>query len=251
MYYTKLNKTKMKGKVFFDLIKKRLLKEKKVCKVYDTSAIRNHFEEFKEFVESNKEILVIVPEGVLHEISVAKRVNNLCRTIYNFITSVQAHNPYFVVEVTEDKIRNWSVDEQVIYVAEKYIKKKYDVELVSCDKEQCFRAELKKVKCNILPVNVPECYNTNEGIKYRKSRIRKFEKNPSILPEIKIEYIVLNKIKYLKLNSYLAVYDRTGKRKIAKDCYVSFEESDRVLYAGVEYEVSRVDDKEIFFKLKQ
>lgn len=236
--------------MFLDDVIKRILKRKKtICKVYDTSAIRNYFEIFKEMVETKHEWLIVVPEGVLHEISVAKNIDRLCRIIYDYITTNCKLYPNFIVEVTEDSIRNWSVDEQVIHVVEKYQKKGYDAELISCDKEQCFRAELKKINCSLLPVTSAK--NNSNMVnkvpqKHEKITVSKERENFKTA-QIVVELVILNKEKYLKVNKYLSIYDNRGKRRIGKDGYVKFETTDKFLCFEKEYVISKIENNRVIF----
>lgn len=233
---------------FFEKI---VRKQKTICKVYDTSAIRNYFGIFKEIVETKNDWLIVVPEGVLHEINVAKSVDKLCRIIYNYITTYSKEKSNLRVEVTEDNIRNWSVDEQVIHVVEKYQKKSCDAELVSCDKEQCFRAELKGIKCSLLPVVSKEF--TAQKFKNNFSSIKgttKFDekKAQEISPsKISVPIIIINGDKYLNVNRYLAVYDKKGRRKIGKEGYLKFDPTDKFLCNDREYIISKLESNKVIF----
>ena len=225
-----------------DVIGKILRRKKQICKVYDASALRNYFDTFKETVETNPEWLIVIPEGVLHEISVAKGVDKLCRIIYDYITTNSNNFPNLIVEVTEDSIRSWSVDEQGIRVVEKYQKKGYDAELISCDKEQCFRAELKQVNYSLLPVNKQTNLNKVEKPKIKIQEVLENKPNTFVNPQISLESKVLNRERYLKVNNYLAIYDNRGKRRIGKDGYIKYENLDRIFYLDKEYVVTKVED---------
>ncbi len=236
--------------MFLDDVIKRILKRKKIiCKVYDTSALRNYFDNFKKIVETKLDWQIIVPEGVLHEISQAKRTNKFCGMIYSYITNDQKNNTRLIIDVTQDLQRSWSVDEQVIYTARKYIKKGYDVELISCDKEECFRAELLKVKYNLLPVTSTRNNNNwvNKVPKKREKVVISKEQENFSLPQIVMECVVFNKMKYLKANKYLSIYDNKGKRRIGKDGYLKFETTDKFFCFEKEYVISKIENNRVIF----
>lgn len=237
--------------ILVNVINKIFRKQKKICKVCDASVLRNHFDTVKEMVETKLDWLIVIPEGVLHEISVAKYVDKLCRIIYNYLTINSKKYSNLVVEVAEDSIRSWSVDEQGIHVVEKYCKKGYDAELLSCDREQCFRAELKKVKYNLLPVA-----KDSKKLNVTKKKVKPLQiitENPKkfTVPQISIEYIVLNKEKYLKFNKNLSVYDSKGRRRIGKDGYIKFETTDKFYYFEKEYIIEKIENKKVFFMTKE
>ena len=118
--------------------------------VWDTSALSNHFELFKQTLQQGKTTLII-PEGVSHEISVGRRNNENCKEIYKFIEG-NVRNPRLHVDVATNEIRSWPVDEQVVYTVEKYYKKGYTVRLVTCDRDQSFKAKIKELDVELIPV---------------------------------------------------------------------------------------------------
>lgn len=228
-----------------DAICKMIRRKKQICKVYDASALRNYFDTFKETVETNPSWLIVIPEGVLHEISVAKSVDKLCRIIYDYITTNSKNSSNLIVEVAEDSIRSWSVDEQGIHVVEKYQKKGYDAELISCDKEQCFRAELKQVNCSLLPVNKQANLNKTVKTKGNIREVVKDKPNNFVNPQISLVSKFLNRERYLKVNRNLAIYDNRGKRRIGKDGYIKYENLDRIFYLDKEYVVTSIENNRI------
>lgn len=235
---------------FTNLIKRKLKIAKEFCVVYDTCALIHYFEEFKKKVKEHQ-VYVIVPEGVLHEISVGRHKNDVCKVIYDYIKEARMLSSKLIVEVTDDKIRNWSVDEQVVYVASKYKKRGYDTTIISCDIDLCFRAELKNIKADLLLV--PRNVNSSNNGKVNSKNLRKtilFENVPDkfALPSISLTYVLKNNKKYILLKKYLAIYDKKGKRKIGKDGYIHFEDTDKIYFCDSEYKVVQIKNNQIIIE---
>lgn len=234
---------------FTNLIKRKLKITKEFCEVYDTCALIHYFDDFKKKVKEHQ-IYVVVPEGVLHEISVGRRKNEICKVIYDYIRKARTLSSKLIVEVTADKIRNWSVDEQVVYVACKYKRRGYDTTVVSCDMDLCFRAELKKVKtdCLLVPRNVNSSNSkvNNKSLKKPVSFERAIDK--FALPSIILTYVLKNNKKYILLKKYLEIYDKKGRRKIGKDGYIHFEDTDKIYFCDSEYKVAQVKNNQIIIE---
>lgn len=205
--------------------------------VWDTSALSNHFELFKQTLQQGKTTLII-PEGVSHEISVGRRNNENCKEIYKFIEG-NVRNPRLHVDVATNEIRSWPVDEQVVYTVEKYYKKGYTVRLVTCDRDQSFKAKIKELDVELIPVargKVAAYAEIDEHIKGLASKTQ----TPVIVPvnneeetkneDIELPAKMVGKQCILAFDKYVSVYDNRGKRKIPRPEGTVVANGDTVYY---------------------
>lgn len=212
----------------------------KKYQVWDTSALSNHFERFKQTLKEQN-VIVVIPEGVSHEISVGRRNNEICKDIYRFIEG-NIRNPKLHVEVTPDSIRSWAVDEQVIYTASAYYNKGYEVKLITCDRDQCFRAKLKNIEAVLIPVARPknECQTPKAEKIYAEVKAEVVPEvvkkpNPVVSDDMELPARFTGKDCWLSYDKNLSVYDRKGKRKIARPEGVMVTRNDMVYYNDVPY----------------
>lgn len=227
---------------------KRLFRKKKKYEVWDTSAISNHFEEFKQELRNNANKIIVVPEGVSHEISCGRKHNDICKDIYKFIEG-NLRNPRLIVEVTPNNVRSWEVDEQVIYIAELYSKRGYDVKFITCDRDQSLRARLKKLNTVLIPVvktknitpnvqksieHIPRVVpvNENKDLTFAYDNKEEFE-----LPTKK-----LGKQCIVNTSRFISVYDQRGKRKIPKDGAVIVTRDDLIYYKDRPYTIKTINN---------
>ena len=230
---------------------KSLFRKTKKYEGWDTSAISNHFEKFKKELRDDTKVIV-VPEGVSHEISCGRKHSDNCKEIYKFIEG-NLRNPKLVMEVTPDNVRSWAVDEQVVYIAEQYAKRGFDVKLVTCDRDQNLRATFKKLNTELIPV-----------IK-QKSTMQSVAKNiehpPVVVPvnesknlmfkdydnkeEFELPSTIQGKQCILNTSKFISVYDPKGKRKIPKDGAVLVTRDDLIYYKDRPYTIKTINNSSL------
>lgn len=228
---------------------KRLFRKTKKYEVWDTSAISNHFEKFKEALRKADDKIIVVPEGVSHEISCGRKHNDICKEIYKFIEG-NLRNPKLVIEVTPNSIRSWEVDEQVIYIAESYTKRGFDVKFVTCDRDQSLRARLKKLNTELLPVvkvkNVLP--NVQKSVEHAPRVVPVNEKNNFFFgdddnkEEFELPTKKLGKQCVVNASKFISVYDPKGKRKIPKDGAVLVTRDDLIYYKDRPYTIKTINN---------
>ena len=212
-------------RVFLGLFRRRA----GLFEVWDTSAISNHFLLFKQKLQKG-DITLVIPEGVSHEISVGRRNNEICKEIYKFIEG-NVRNPNLVVAVASDAIRAWAVDEQVVYTAEQYYNKGYRVKLVTCDRDQNFKATLKRLDTELMPVPVIKKSNVVKNNWIKKNEITFMEpafnsgKEESNYEErqkseLELPAKMVGKQCYIEFDKELSVYDQKGERRIARSSWI-------------------------------
>ncbi|MBR6689004.1 MAG: hypothetical protein IKL68_03195 [Clostridia bacterium] len=206
--------------------------------VWDTSALSNHFELFKKTLQEGL-VTLIIPEGVSHEISVGRRNNDNCKEIYKFIEG-NIRNPMLHVEVASDAIRSWAVDEQVVYTVEKYHKKGYTIRLITCDRDQSFKAKLKELNVELLSVSRARVAAYAQIDKHIRELASKQEDAPVIVPvnteteqkneDIELPARIVGKQCVLAFNKNVSVYDNRGRRKIPRPEGTVVANGDTVYY---------------------
>ncbi len=221
---------------------RKLTNTRKRIEVWDTSAVSHWLDMLAKTVDEGK-VDVIVTEGVIHELSVGRHKFEKARNAYFYVRDTEKEN--LLKLVTEDKIRTWTVDEQVVYVAEQYHKEGHDVTLVTCDQCQSFRAELKGLKTNLLDGRreVPAHFQVKSKPKVvataGENATNKFG------GEIKLDYKKRGNELYIPLVSGMEIYDARGKRRIGKNGQVQISKTDRVLYYNLKYSITQLTDTKV------
>lgn len=224
---------------------KQVFRKNKGCfEVWDTSAMSNWLDKFIEKVNGKNNIILVVPEGVVHELSVGRHRFERARNAYEYIKNVNSTK--VIKEVTDDKIRSWTIDEQVIDVVWKYYKKGYNVRLVTCDQDQAYKAEIKKLKCTLL-----KGIRTQQMDKQPKEDIQKVNSivkpnRPTIFPtelkgELTVPYKRVGKENFIDVKTRIAVYDNRGKRKIGKAEMISIRLTDTFVYKNITYRIAKME----------
>jgi len=223
---------------------KRLLKKVKAkAQVWDTSAVSNYFEDFREVVEKG-EVKVFVPEGVSHELHAGKSYH--CEAAYDYIISSERQGKIRVIPI-ENKAE---VDYQVIELAKRLWAESYDVTLVTCDKEQATNAERRNVETLRLPVIVSrrEAYNwcqKSEAVfepVETKENTEKLGASEVVIPCIKRGNL------YLIKASSAAVYTHKGKRKFGREGFIEVNQNDVCEIGGIKYEIFKMKEKNIVLR---
>lgn len=228
---------------------KRVFRKGKHYQVWDTSALSNHFESFKNTLKSRENIKVVIPEGVSHEISVGRRNNDNCKEIYKFIEG-NVRNPRLIVAVTPDSTRSWAVDEQVIYTAQQYNERGYTTTLITCDRDQSFRAGLKGLETRLIPAKAGK--TSFQKVIEQAEVETMLEPSPVIdkqvepeKNEIVLKSRMVGKQLWINWDKNLSVYDAKGKRKIPRDESVQLSMHDTIYYKGVKYDIKKVASNEV------
>lgn len=216
--------------------------------VWDTSALSNHFELFKQTLQQGN-VTLIIPEGVSHEISVGRRNNENCKEIYKFIEG-NVRNPRLHVEVATNEIRGWFVDEQVVHTVEKYHKKGYTVRLVTCDRDQNFKAKLKELETELVPVARARVAAYAEIDEHIRGLASKTNNAPVIVPvnneveeknkDIELPARMVGKQCVLAFDKHVCVYDTRGKRKIPRPEGTVVANGDTVYYKDVKCIIKKI-----------
>lgn len=235
----------------FVRLKNLLKKNKGKYEIWDTSAVSVWLDRLIATLNSESKITVIIPEGVVHELSAGRRNYDRCKKAYEYITTCKSSK--LKIEVTEDSHRAWTIDEQIVATAEKYYKKGYKAVLITCDKDEAYKAGLKGIESEVL-------YTKKQGGKEKSQKILRttqtvIKKEPKKEPEIAVEgenitipCIVINKGKYINLIRGIEVYSPNGKRKIAKDNMLPVCLYDKVIFMDIEYTISQITDTYISLK---
>lgn len=228
---------------------KRLFRKGKKYQVWDTSALSNHFESFKNTLKARDGATVVIPEGVSHEISVGRRNNENCKEIYKFIEG-NIRNPRLILAVTPDSIRSWAVDEQVIYTAQRYNERGFSTTLITCDRDQSFRAKLKHLEVRLIPAKKAMIISENTIKEEQKT-----DNVPLVIPtvveesmatnveeetEIDLPARMIGKQCWLNWNKNVAVYDSKGKRKIFRPDGMAISSDDIVYYKERAYAIKSI-----------
>ena len=224
--------------------------------MWDTSALSNYFEHFKQKLQGNTTI--VIPEGVSHEISVGRKNNDNCKEIYKFLEG-NIRNPRLILAVTPDNIRSWAVDEQVIYTANRYYDMGYDTALITCDRDQSFRAKLKKLAVDLMPVVKAKTEDTNNNTENLASNTAHVpvvvpvepiapKEEKQIKEEIKFPAKTVGKQCLLKFDRKISVYDSKGKRKIPRNETIAVSLNDMVYYNNEAYIISKIQNNLVIAK---
>ena len=232
-------------------LKQMLRMHKGNYEVWDTSAISNWLEVFKSKIESGK-TTIILHEGVVHELSVGRRNHEICRKAYEYVISLKSD---MILKIaTRDATRSWTIDEQVVDAVAEYYKKGYNVTLVTCDKDQAYKAEIKGLKCRYLIVKKddviqkPEIDKLEKTLKKDEPKEVKEIKKTVAAPILEIPCIKLNKINYIDVKHRITVFDNRGKRKIGKNELIPILFSDTFEYMNHRYAIQALTDTSITFK---
>lgn len=237
--------------------KKVIKKGKGLHVVLDTSALSNYFDGIVGCIEGEDKITFVIPEGVSHEISVGRKYNELCREIYQFIEECfENGNKKIKIDVTDDNKRSWTVDEQVVYTAEKYYKKGYNTILVTCDRDQKLKAQLKNIRVELLKVEPKrkekEYYEDEYSYKKPEAKQKSVEEDVQS-GEIKIPAKKQGKDYLLYINRMISVIDAKGKKKIARvlgnNQQILLSLTDKIYYNEKEAEISRLENDAIYIRL--
>lgn len=221
---------------------RKITNTRECIEVWDTSAISTWLDLLVKKVNAGKTKIVIV-EGVIHELSVGRHKFEKARNAYFYVKDTKQEN--LLKLVTEDKIRTWSVDEQIVYVAEKYHKAGHDVKLVTCDQCQALRAEMKGLNIALLDGSreLPKGFEIKRSSKVvatsGENDINKFGS------EIKLDCKKCGDGFYIPLISGMEVYDNRGKRRFGKENTLQILKTDKILYYNSEYIISEQTDNKI------
>lgn len=231
---------------------KRWLRKGAKVEVWDTSAISTWFDEFTKSVNTGL-VEVIVPEGVEHELSKGRRNHENCRVAHNYIKSnkISKINPNgkIKVYVTDDNMRSWPIDEQVVGIAAKHYKKGYNVTLVTCDRNQSDKAQDMEIEVCLLAGN--RAYPVKPKI--LTERPERFQRKPeTTIPQAKdqisVPCVAKGNMIYIDVNQKVAVYDAKGRRKIGKDDLIPVTASDTYKYREATYQAASITKKELTLK---
>lgn len=216
-----------------------------IYEVWDTSAVSVWLDKLKERITVDTNVKVVITEGVIHELSVGRHKYEKARNAYRYIKQIESDN--VIKEVTMDKIRAWTVDEQIIFTADTYHKKGRDVTLITCDQDQAFKAELRGLKVKLLEAVRPELEKQIVTPNYSRVVFVSSSKEPpaKLGDEITLTCSKLGKEHYLDVKSGMVVYDNKGKRKIGRNKLVPITISDRVSYYNMDYFVKSISDRQV------
>lgn len=227
------------------MLYRKITNTRETIQVWDTSALSDWLDMLDEIVAEGK-IKIIITEGVIHELSRGRYKFEKARKAYFFIRDINKDN---VIKLpTEDKIRTWTVDEQVVYVAEKKHLAGHNVTLVTCDQCQALRAELKGIKTNLLEGN--RSFTKNSVIK-RPPKIVATSGAKAVNKfggELKLDYKKQGD-EFLISSIYgMEIYDSRGKRRIGKNNTLLISKMDRIVYFNCEYTISEITENKIVLK---
>lgn len=227
---------------------RRVTKTSQRMEVWDTSAVSTWLDILRSKIESRDETKIVITEGVIHELSVGRHKFEKARNAYNYIYN--ATSDKILKVVTEDKVRAWTVDEQIIYTASIYAKSGHNVVLVTCDKDQAFRAGLQGIKTKLLEGN-REALKTVPVQPKPKIVATSGEKQQNMFGnEIKLECTKRGQRLYISVISGIEIYDNRGKRRIGKDKIVEIQPTDKVVYFGMQYKITSITDKQLILEKK-
>ena len=245
---------------------KRLIRKDKGCfEVWDTSAISNWFELLTERVEAKGKNKIVLPEGVVQEISDGRKHYVSCRVRFDYITKLKSKN--VVKYPTPSDIRLWKVDEQVVEIAYRYFKEGYEVKIVTCDRGMAYAAEIKGISVELLEGKSPEervddidkKVNVTVPIIIKKPEVPSYkvvspqkiikEKNTPPPEKLFVEYTKVGKQMYISVSEKIEVYDNKGKRKIGKQEKIPITLLDKFIYKNNRYEVQSVNKEHIVLEL--
>jgi len=226
-------------------LKQMLRMHKGNYEVWDTSAISNWLDVFKSKVKAGK-TTIILHEGVVHELSVGRRNHEICRKAYEYVISLKSDR---ILKIsTRDATRSWTIDEQVVDAVAEYHKKGYNVYLVTCDKDQAYKAEIKGLECMYLNVNKEDVNKKPSINKPVKATTTEKPQDTIATPILNIPCIKKNKINYIDVKCRITVYDNRGKRKIGKNELIPILISDRFEYKNHIYAIQALTDAYVTLK---
>ena len=231
---------------------KQMLKKNKGCFEYwDASATVNWPDLLKEKISGNNDVIVVITEGTMHELSGLRHSIKKAREVYWFIKNVKSSK--LIIEVTDDKTRSWTIDEQVVNAVYKAYKKGYDVRLVTCDQDQAYKAEIKKLKYTLLRgARYPQVEKQPKG-NIQKSSDKPKSNQPTILPteikeEITVPYKKVGKENYIDVKTRISVYDSRGRRKIGRANMISIQLTDTFVYKNITYRIKNMEQNILTLK---
>lgn len=225
---------------------KKLINGNRKVQVWDTSAISNHYNAFIKTVSDGK-VEVIVPEGVLHELSEGRHQFAICKKAYEFI---MRNDDKIKIAITPEETRSWTIDEQVVYITGKKEKNGYDVSLVTSDRDQEYKAKLHGVKTKYKEVVVPsrdKKYNDKDSTEdiYKRPKTskrdnfeetKKYDFNLSCITKGKVHYVSLQQ--FVNKDVAFEVLDSKGKRKIGKENFIAILPEDKVKINDIKYKIA-------------
>ena len=215
---------------------RRLLKnQKNKIEIWDTSAIRAWFDRLMDALNVGSKEKVVIPEGVMHELSASRHNSITCREKYNFLSSYTGGR--LMIHVTDDKKRAWSVDEQVIAALQEYHNKGYNVTLVTCDRDQAYRARLKGLAVELLAGSKPA-----EDVKTILEEGENVTLKKDVAEQITIPCITKGDDSFISVKLGFAVYGNTGKRKIGKQNLIQIAKSDVLEHDERKYRISNMSN---------
>lgn len=239
---------------------KRLFRFKgKKYEIWDTSAIRNRFKRFSMEVETTDNVVVVIPEGVSNEISSARHSDDHCMIVYNFLL---ANASKIKEHITDDKMRAWSVDEQVVAITEWYHKKGYNAVLVTCDHNEAHRAKLKGLSFEVLSssknmdkTNTTLYTNSEENkdvlkVEELTNHVKQVIKTSASKPirEPSSSFVIPCKQKgnmtYIASN-FGAVFNSKGKRVIGRGDYVAVTKQDTIEVNNYRFCIKEIKDSKM------
>jgi len=239
---------------------KRLFRFKgKKYEIWDTSAIRNRFKRFSAEVENKDNVIVVIPEGVSNEISSARHSDDHCMVVYNFLL---ANSSKIKEHITDDRMRAWSVDEQVVAITEWYHKKGYNAVLVTCDHNEAHRAKLKGLSFEVLSSskNIDKrdttLYTNSEENRGRLNvedltrHVEQAVKTSASKPikEPTSSFVIPCKQKgnmtYIA-SDFGAVFNSKGKRIIGKGDYVAVTKQDTIEVNNYRFRIKEIKDSKV------
>ena len=219
-------------------LKRLINKRKGVFQVWDTSAIITWLDRLKTELDNGTN--VIVPEGVVHELSVKRRSHERFKNAYTFVKECVVKN--MKVHVTSDKMRPWAIDEQVVAITyNEYYKKGYEVKLVTCDHDQAYKARLRGMEVELLAGN-------------RSIQKANPDETAPVIEEVKPEEemavpcVMRGKEHYINVKSKLSVYNAKGKRKIGKNDWLLVDSTDVLACGEYKYLIRAMTENSLLLK---
>ena len=220
---------------------KQFLKRKKgEHEVWDTSALSTYPEKVREHVKNG--VNVVVTDSSVRELSVARHKYDQIREIHDFIiNNLKAY-------VTKDKMKSWTVDDQIGAITYELFNRGLKIKLITCDKNQAYNARLRGLNVLLLP-GKPRTHHKTE-VPVETTSTKKLEENITLMSEDEISVPCITKGKeiYISVKCKISVYNSKGKRRIGKDNLIPVLPVDVLVYMNNKYVIKNVEGTKIILK---
>ena len=131
---------------------RRLIKGcKQKFEVWDASAVSMWLDRLQEKIESENDLIIIVPETVMSQLFDDSNKSEGADKAHKYLLDCQNEKLKFATIAPNN--RTLTVEEQLLSVVEEYYIQGYNVTFVTCNHNMAFRAKLRELNCLLYQEN--------------------------------------------------------------------------------------------------